>query len=557
MRFHVLGIGSIGTLVAHHLRQTSRAPVTLVVRNARRFRQNKYLVAESAPAAVELRVTRDGATAVSTGYDLEVTNPHKAESLAAARAPGAVFDSPGSPASTLNSLASADAVVATLDAADPTGPIASLIVCTKGVQTAAALTPLVPRLGPRSVITLLQNGMGVYDELCARLFPDPARRPYFVLGTTTHGATVVEHGHVRHLSRPGQGNVQLGLVPDPRGEVDFESWLWPNGDVGPLTAPTSAPSIPPSPVPGFDNLRATLLGLGGMAELSPAVIPTNALYHQLLLKLALNSVVNPLTALLGGGFLPNGMLAAGSLPGARLVRALADELSAVLTAYVHSLAAPHPAQPDVVALFAPSAIARRVTALAAATSANTSSMATDIKTGNPTEIDYVNGFVVGLGRQLGVSTPLNQMLRQMVKFRTELVIGKLPAGGAPGAPAPAPAGATLGGPDVRAAEKAAAQERKLALDERKVRLLERRLELDEGLWRERVQQRRAASRSARKEYGEAVKASGEHSARHRALYGKAGAETAAPAATTALGAPGEVGQAGATGEAGEAVGEAK
>ena len=47
------------------------------------------------------------------------------------------------------------------------------------------------------------------------------------------------------------------------------------------------------------------------------------------------------------------------------------------------------------------------------------SMYDDWKAGRPTEIDYLNGFVVEQGRKLGIPTPVNEALTAMIKTITE------------------------------------------------------------------------------------------------------------------------------------------
>jgi 2-dehydropantoate 2-reductase len=46
-----------------------------------------------------------------------------------------------------------------------------------------------------------------------------------------------------------------------------------------------------------------------------------------------------------------------------------------------------------------------------------SSTAQDIVRGKPTEIDYLNGFIVRKGAQRAIPTPLNQLLLTMVKLK--------------------------------------------------------------------------------------------------------------------------------------------
>ena len=43
-------------------------------------------------------------------------------------------------------------------------------------------------------------------------------------------------------------------------------------------------------------------------------------------------------------------------------------------------------------------------------------MAQDLVPGRATEIDHLNGYVVGLGQALGVPTPVNRSLQVLVKL---------------------------------------------------------------------------------------------------------------------------------------------
>jgi 2-dehydropantoate 2-reductase len=49
----------------------------------------------------------------------------------------------------------------------------------------------------------------------------------------------------------------------------------------------------------------------------------------------------------------------------------------------------------------------------------TSSTAQDIARGKPTEIDSLNGYIVRLGKELGVPTPVNLTLFALIKLIEE------------------------------------------------------------------------------------------------------------------------------------------
>jgi 2-dehydropantoate 2-reductase len=65
----------------------------------------------------------------------------------------------------------------------------------------------------------------------------------------------------------------------------------------------------------------------------------------------------------------------------------------------------------------PANINDTVLALAGTMPEQYSSTAQDLARGKPTEIDYLNGYVVRRGAELGIATPTNQVLQVMVKLR--------------------------------------------------------------------------------------------------------------------------------------------
>lgn len=444
-----LGIGSIGTLVAHNLRRAvPSAEVNLLQRRAKALRKDKTQDENGKERKLTLEVQRHGQTTTSTGYVVDMINadwPSKEHFNSQLEEQGfAVSDG---------------------------GPIDSLIVCTKAQGTSNVVGAVADRLRPSSVITLLQNGMGVYDELCAKYWPDPGLRPQFILGTTTHGVTPGgRFGSVLHMTKPGEGALKLGVVPDPRGKTSYDRWLWDSAANSiPSVGQPVAPKYPLPELKAEPNVRATLNAFLSMTELNPEILPMANLYHELLLKVAVNASINALTASLGGGFMRNGDLVRSS-PGFQLIKQTVAESSAVLQAYLRNLAGGHPPEPEVMRLFSASSLEDRIKSIATQTQDNTSSMAMDVRMGRDTEIDYINGFFVALGTKLGVPTPLNRMLVQMVKLRSEM----------------AGLGQSFLPPIVdviKRREKSIKSKQERALEKRAVKLEEKRLRL------ERIEQR--------------------------------------------------------------------
>lgn len=404
-----LGVGSIGALVSHHLRLSNpSASISLITKRATAFGSTRlYPHGKPGKPLPTIQVEREGTISTSSNYEVEVWHNGEAERRLFSRA--------------------LPDIKTPIDLADmPNGDIRSLIVCLKTTDTIDALSILRPRISPSSVITLIQNGMGVFDELCQEVWPDPAVRPNFILGTTTHGAKMKPGPgkSIQHATKPGSGDIKFGIVPDPRNEVNFERWLW-GAQVGtlPILSPPSSPTFPLSPPPpasiDMDPMRHTLEALLSMSQLSPGLLPMPHLHHQLLLKLAINSVINPLTAVVGGGAIPNGALF-GTVPAHRLIHQLAQETADTISAYLHSLNAPHAPPPDVARLFNRDSLIKRILAVVRSTAENISSMATDVSHGKVTEIRHINGYLIDLGRRYGVSMPKHRMIYDMVKFTSEL-----------------------------------------------------------------------------------------------------------------------------------------
>jgi 2-dehydropantoate 2-reductase len=234
--------------------------------------------------------------------------------------------------------------------------IKAALVLVKSWQTERAAEQLRACLHEEGLVLTLQNGLGNLEQLRAALGERRA-----ALGVTTTGATMLGPGRVRH---GGDGPITLG----PHAEID------------PL-AETLAEA-------GFEVRRQDdLQGL-------------------IWSKLAVNSAINPLTALLevrNGALLEQSatrdMMAAAAIE----VAALAEKLGIVLSAGD------------------PAAYAFQV---AEQTGANLSSMLQDIQRGAPTEIDAICGAISRQGVEQNVKTPVNWSLWKLVSARAALASGE-------------------------------------------------------------------------------------------------------------------------------------
>ncbi|MDO8627452.1 MAG: ketopantoate reductase C-terminal domain-containing protein, partial [Candidatus Diapherotrites archaeon] len=59
------------------------------------------------------------------------------------------------------------------------------------------------------------------------------------------------------------------------------------------------------------------------------------------------------------------------------------------------------------------------------TSTNKTSMLQDVLKGRKTEIEFINGKLLELGKKHGISMPVNKALYEMIKLKEKIVSGEL------------------------------------------------------------------------------------------------------------------------------------
>jgi 2-dehydropantoate 2-reductase len=405
-----MGIGNVGSFIAHALRGLPNAPpVTLMF--ARWEKLNEW---KESPQRLSL-ITDDDVE-VRDGYDAEIAIPriryHKKEvglnSASAVHAEGAA----GEGATQILSGESAE-------------PISSLIVCSKAPFVLQGLSSVKHRLHKNSVVLFLQNGMGTVEEVNRDIFPDPATRPYYMLGINSHGLNNASNERFT-TTHAGFGTISLGIVPherDRKSDSPYEpiTRFASKQNSGPT--PPSKPSNPAEldsnyPAPSSastkwtPNQRYLLRTLLRTPVLSAAAFSPPDLLQLQLEKLAVNCIVNPLTVLLdarNGALLYNYALT-------RTMRLLLAEISLVIRSLPELQYIPNVSQ-----RFDPGRLETVVVGVANKTKDNISSMLADARAGKITEIEYINGWIVQRGEELGIRCLTNYMLMQMVKGKATMI----------------------------------------------------------------------------------------------------------------------------------------
>lgn len=231
------------------------------------------------------------------------------------------------------------------------GPCDVVLIAVKSYQTASAAEHLASLLRTNGPPTLVITLQnGIGNR---EMLAERVGQP-IGQGVTALGATMLAAGHVRHA---GTGATTFAAQPDPEA-------------VAALAALFNQCGLPASVSSELDGI------VWG--------------------KLIANVGINALSALLR---VPNGALAQHETTRLLMGAAVAE---AVAVAAALDIELPY-ADP-----------LAHVLAIANATSANRSSMLQDVLRGSPSEIAAINGAIVREGQRVGVATPVNRMLTELI-----------------------------------------------------------------------------------------------------------------------------------------------
>ena len=237
-----------------------------------------------------------------------------------------------------------------------------ILICVKSYQVKSVLSDTSRQLNKKSVIILCHNGMGAFEEYLELLGVQSDDKSVFFSQTVlslliTHGSKKNSKQHIIHT---GQGKGDLGLIYGDYNQLLFQK----------ITA--SLNTVLPN-ITWYDNIK-----------------------EKQWLKLAINSVINPLTAI---NNMPNGDVLLPTYH--QQINLLINEFIAV--AYHHGIN------------FSNTFLFSMISDVAKKTAVNRSSMLSDVKNKQRTEIDYINGYIVKLGKQDNIATTEHQALIKHIK----------------------------------------------------------------------------------------------------------------------------------------------
>ncbi|KAI8137364.1 2-dehydropantoate 2-reductase [Fennellomyces sp. T-0311] len=318
MRFHILGTGAIGCHIATELR--ARHPVTLLLRSQRavqdfRNRNNEitYKRADMKPRQVV------GFDAVAMG----------------------------------NAMPN----------------IETLVVATKATHAVDAVRTVKPYLTPLSTLVLLQNGMGVADEILQSLWPNTKEVPSVVIGVNRHAVERLQHFSIQHNS--GWNDPAGGLV---LGAMNHSK---------------------------ASQVKPVLSAFAEIPEMNAHVVDWPELQRKMMRKLVVNAAINPIAGILD---CHNGELLRNPW-GMQVSRQVCKEAAEVLTELNTNT----------------DELYQMIVDMLTISKNNRCSTVQDFRAKRLTELDFINGYLCQLAKERNVDVPTNQFLLDMAHAKERIM----------------------------------------------------------------------------------------------------------------------------------------
>ena len=231
------------------------------------------------------------------------------------------------------------------------------IVFVKSTLTGEAVKSNRAVFGPNTIALTLQNGLGNIDIISGEIGSNNV-----IAGTTAHGATMLSPGKMRHA---GSGKTIIGEL---QGNISTR----------------------------IENIAQILIEAGLDTDISDNVL--GLVWDKLLVNVGINGLTG-ITQLHNGELLNYPEIE-------ELLEAAVKEAEKVAMAKGITLSFPDPVA--------------HTKQVCIATAANKSSMLQDILNHKQTEIDMINGAIVREGAVVGVATPVNMVLTNLIRYFQKL-----------------------------------------------------------------------------------------------------------------------------------------
>jgi len=237
----------------------------------------------------------------------------------------------------------------------------AVILCLKAFDQIKVINEIAPKISLNTVIIMAHNGIVDIENIAEKF---RLNHPLLTL-LTTHGCKKVKPFEIIHT---GLGHSDLGL-----------------------TQPELIKK---------NNIAFTIAQQTTLISLLERALPTlqwcKHIREKQWLKLAINCVINPITAIEN---IENGEVLSKKFDDK--INAILDEI--ITVAKHESIYLDH------------YTIKKQVLQVAELTAKNSSSMRCDLLNRRPSEIDHINGYIANLGKKYKVATTINTQLWQQIK----------------------------------------------------------------------------------------------------------------------------------------------
>lgn len=272
----------------------------------------------------------------------------------------------------------------------PDNHIDFLLVCVKTFDTVRSLSPLLGKINAKTRILLIQNGMGVVDELYEKVWTTVESRPIIYQGVISHGVwQTIENSNTYNYNHAGLGDLKICKIPKNLSQTN-------------------------KTVEDFEQLKADeVISALVSSDLKVSTYSYDDLLVYQIQKFLVNCCMNSTTSIIN---CINYKL--DKLPGMlkHFTAVVTEGLNILYQAYPNIQNSP--LAKELLTVDKHVAFVQHVGF--GINSKNSTSMRQDVLNCRNTEIDYINGHVVKKATELGLSAPVSETICNLVSIRLDV-----------------------------------------------------------------------------------------------------------------------------------------
>ncbi|KAK4649302.1 uncharacterized protein QC761_117640 [Podospora bellae-mahoneyi] len=262
--------------------------------------------------------------------------------------------------------------------------ISNLIITTPAADIVRILEPIKHRLDHRSTIVLINDGLGVVEDLIKTYYPSSITRPTFILGQFT--GKLGYTGEQFSVEEVELGRLRMSIYPQQIQQSGVRIVRHP---------------------PIEHTLKPTRLlrTLTAIPDLRAAGFPMDDFFKKALPTIVFRSIVDPLTVVLDSTY--------DKLPKNAYARLVMDQLLSELCGVISRLPEVRDS-PDFSRLTVIQRLRKEIYHKLVRQQTSSSRMRSNVARGWATDIDYQTGYFVERGRQLGLRVEnLNSLIAEV------------------------------------------------------------------------------------------------------------------------------------------------